>query len=758
MNVVKGFRRAAEYAANVKVESVKAGTRTFAVKENFPAEWAAKAAAENKGKDPTTLIWNSPEGVRVKPLYTQNDWTAKEVDVPGEYPFTRGPYATMYRVRPWTVRQYAGFSTVEDTNKFYLESLRAGQQGLSVAFDLASHRGYDSDHPKVLGEVGVAGVAIDTVEDMKILFDKIPLSRTSVSLAMSGAVLPVMAMYIVAAEEQGVKQKDLQGTVQNDILKEFMVRNTFIYPPEPSMKIVQDVIDYTARHMPKFNPISISGYHMQEAGADLKLELAFTLANGIEYVRAAIKSGLLVDQVIPRFSFYFATGMSFYMEIAKLRAARRLWSYLIKNKFKPNSERSLLLRAHCQTSGWSLTAQSPHNNIVRTTIEAMAAVMGGAQSLHTNSFDEAVCLPTDESARIARNTQLILQEETGICNVVDPWGGSYMMESLTNELYTECLKIIKEIEEVGGMTKAILTGAPKAKIEEGSVRHQARIDAGADVIVGVNKYQVMEENPIEVRVVDNTAVRIRQFERLNRVKAVRDSAKVGRLLNELTDVCKTGKRNLLEVAVECARARATLGEISYAVEKVWGRYVPKSEVVKGVFKIEAEKLESAKAEFAATADRVKVFSKKYGRSPKIYLSKLGQDGHDRGFKVISSGFADLGFEVVAGPLFQDPQAIAKGAIESKVHVVGVSSLAAAHRTLVPQLLSELKKVGGKDIAVMVGGVIPPQDSKALIAAGVKCVFGPGTRVIDAANTVLNLLLPKSSVMAPRVSEVLTTKK
>eukprot|EP01022_Parablepharisma_sp_SALTPOND_P016452 TRINITY_DN2410_c0_g1_i1.p1 TRINITY_DN2410_c0_g1~~TRINITY_DN2410_c0_g1_i1.p1 ORF type:complete len:691 (-),score=93.27 TRINITY_DN2410_c0_g1_i1:4983-7055(-) len=668
------------------------------------------------------------------------DWTAKQTDIPGDYPYTRGPYATMYRVRPWTIRQYAGFSTVEETNKFYLENLKAGQQGLSVAFDLATHRGYDSDHPRVSGDVGMAGVAIDSVEDVKILFNGIPLEKMSVSMTMNGAVLPIMAMYIVAAEEQGASKKSLQGTIQNDILKEFMVRNTYIYPPEPSMKIVQDVIGYTAKHMPKFNSISISGYHIQEAGADSKLELAFTLADGVEYVRAAEKAGLLVDEVAPRFSFFFAMGINFYMEVAKLRAARKLWSHLIKTKFSPKNPKSLILRTHCQTSGWSLTEQDPYNNIIRTTIEAMAAVMGGTQSLHTNSFDEAVCLPTPFSARISRNTQLIIQEETHICNVADPWGGSHMMESLTDELYNEALKVINEIEEMGGMTKAIMTGMPKYRIEESSARKQARIDAGADVIVGVNKYKVKDEKPIDVLVVDNTTVRQKQIERINKIKSTRDNKKVEQLLNELTEAAKSGKKNLLEVAVECARARATLGEISTAMEKVWGRYVPTGTIVKGAFKGESERLDKAKSQVQDTLKKVKDFNKQFGRNPRIYVAKMGQDGHDRGSKVVSSGFADLGFDVDVGPLFQTPQEAARVAVDNDVHVIGVSSLAAGHRTLVPELIKELKKIGGENIMVVVGGVIPSQDYKFLQDAGAKYVFGPGSRIIDSANKVLDTLM------------------
>jgi len=678
----------------------------------------------------------------VKPLYTSEDVKEKDSSSPGIYPFTRGPYATMYRVRPWTIRQYAGFSTVEESNKFYLENLKAGQQGLSVAFDLATHRGYDSDHPRVIGDVGMAGVAIDTVEDTKILFNGIPLDKMSVSMTMNGAVLPIMAMYIVTAEEQGGKKAELKGTIQNDILKEFMVRNTYIYPPEPSMKIVQDVIGYTAKHMPKFNSISISGYHIQEAGADSKLELAFTLADGVEYIRAAQKAGLLVDEVAPRYSFFFAMGMNFYMEIAKLRAARKLWAHLVKTKFSPKSSKSLLLRTHSQTSGWSLTEQSPHNNIIRTTIEAMAAVMGGTQSLHTNSFDEAVCLPTKFAAQIARNTQLIIQEETHICNVADPWGGSYMMESLTNELYDGALQIINEIEEMGGMTKAIMTGMPKYKIEESSARKQARIDGGVDTIVGVNKYKVTDEKPIDVLMIDNTTVRREQIARINKVKANRDNAKVKKLLDELVEAAKTGNKNLLEVCVECARARVTLGEMSTAMESVWGRYTPTGSVVKGAFKSESERFDKVKSQVQETLKRVKDFNKQFGRNPRIYVAKMGQDGHDRGSKVISSGFADLGFDVDVGSLFQTPEEAARVAVDNDVHVIGVSSLAAGHKTLIPALINELKKIGGENIMVIAGGVIPQQDYQFLYDAGVEFVFGPGTKILDCTNKVLDGLTKK----------------
>ena len=655
-----------------------------------------------------------------------------EEEMPGFYPFKRGPYATMYTGRPWTIRQYAGFSTVEESNKFYKENLKAGQQGLSVAFDLPTHRGYDSDHPRVEGDVGMAGVAIDTVEDAKILFDGIPLKDISVSMTMNGGVLPIMAMYIVAGLEQGAELKDLTGTIQNDILKEFMVRNTFIYPPSPSLKIISDIFEYTSQNMPRFNSISISGYHMQEAGADSKLELAFTIADGIEYIRAAQKAGLTVDQVAPRFSFFFAMGMNFYMEIAKLRAARILWARLVKEKFNPKNKKSMILRTHCQTSGWSLTEQDPYNNIVRTTVEAMSAIFGGTQSLHTNSFDEAIALPSKFSARIARNTQLILQEETGITDVADPWGGSYMMESLTNTLVDEALEIINEVEELGGMTKAIESGMPKYRIEESAARRQAKIDSGVETIVGVNKYRKEKEDPIDVLKVDNDAVRIKQIERINSVKSSRDSAVCDKALAALTEAAKTGKGNLLELSVAAAKARATLGEISDALEVEYGRHVPKDSVVRGAYSriVTEDSGVDAKVEFEGAVERVQKFSQTEGRNPRVLVAKVGQDGHDRGAKVIASGFADLGFDVDVGALFQTPEEVVRQAIDNDVHVVGISSLAAGHNTLVPQIKKCLVEQGGDHIMIICGGVIPHSDYDHLYKSGASLIFGPGSRIPD----------------------------
>lgn len=710
---------------------------------NMNPDWMKQAQKELKGKDvEKTLVKETQEHIKIKPLYTHKDVEQpKDEEMPGFFPYKRGPYATMYTGRPWTVRQYAGFSTVEESNEFYKENLKAGQQGLSVAYDLPTHRGYDSDHPRVEGDVGMAGVAIDSVEDVKILFDGIPLKDISVSMTMNGGVLPVMAMYIVAGLEQGAELKDLTGTIQNDILKEFMVRNTFIYPPAPSLKIISDIFEYTSQNMPRFNSISISGYHMQEAGADSKLELAFTIADGIEYIRAAEKAGLNVDQVAPRFSFFFAMGMNFYMEIAKLRAARLLWAKLVKEKFNPKNKKSMILRTHCQTSGWSLTEQDPYNNIVRTTIEAMSGIFGGTQSLHTNSFDEAIALPTKFSSRIARNTQLILQEETGITNVADPWAGSYMMESLTQTLADDALEIINEVEELGGMTKAIESGMPKYRIEESAARRQAKIDSGFETVVGVNKYRKEKEDPIETLKVDNANVRKKQVARLKSVRESRDNDKVNECLDKLTECAKTGKGNLLELSVEAAKARATLGEISMALEKEWGRHVPKDTVVRGAYqKIATEhSSEESKNEFEGAVNRIKQFSKTEGRNPRILVAKVGQDGHDRGAKVIASGFADLGFDVDIGALFQTPEEVARQAIDNDVHVVGISSLAAGHNTLVPQLKNCLKELGGEHILVICGGVIPHSDYDSLYKGGANLIFGPGSRIPDCANQILDKL-------------------
>ena len=710
---------------------------------NMNKEWVARASKELKGKDASeVLIKTTQEEIKIKPLYTHKDLDQpKEEEMPGFYPYKRGPYATMYTGRPWTVRQYAGFSTVEESNAFYKENLKAGQQGLSVAYDLPTHRGYDSDHQRVEGDVGMAGVAIDSVEDTKILFDGIPLKSTSVSMTMNGGVLPVLAMYIVAGLEQGAELKDLTGTIQNDILKEFMVRNTFIYPPKPSLKIISDIFEYTSQKMPRFNSISISGYHMQEAGADSKLELAFTIADGIEYIRAAEKAGLSVDEVAPRFSFFFAMGMNFYMEIAKLRAARLLWAKLVKEKFNPKKEKSMILRTHCQTSGWSLTEQDPYNNIVRTTIEGMSAIFGGTQSLHTNSFDEAIALPSKFSSRIARNTQLILQEETGITDVADPWGGSYMMESLTQTLADEAEEIIREVEELGGMTKAIESGMPKYRIEESAARRQAKIDSRVETIVGVNKYRKDIEDPIETLRVNNENVRKQQVNSIKKLKSERDSKKVEEVLKALTESAESGKGNLLELSIEAAKARATVGEISYALEKVWGRHVPKDTIVRGAYhKIATEVSgEESKKEFEAAINRVKKFSKTEGRNPRILVAKVGQDGHDRGAKVIASGFADLGFDVDIGALFQTPEEVARQAIDNDVHVVGVSSLAAGHNTLIPQLKQKLSELGGDHIMIIVGGVIPHSDYDHLYKSGAALVLGPGSRIPDCANQILEKL-------------------
>ena len=695
--------------------------------------WAKAAQKSAPGGDLGALDWVTPDGIRVKPLYTAEDTAGlpHTNTLPGFEPFIRGPQATMYAVRPWTIRQYAGFSTAEESNAFYRKALAAGGQGVSVAFDLATHRGYDSDHPRVTGDVGKAGVAIDSVEDMKVLFDQIPLDKVSVSMTMNGAVLPVLAGYVVAAEEQGVAQDQLSGTIQNDILKEFMVRNTYIYPPEPSMKIIGDIIEYTAGHMPKFNSISISGYHMQEAGANQALELAFTLADGQEYVKTAIAKGMDVDGFAGRLSFFWAIGMNFYLEIAKMRAARLLWTRIMKG-FNAKNPKSLMLRTHCQTSGWSLTEQDPYNNVVRTTVEAMAAVFGGTQSLHTNSFDEAIALPTEFSARIARNTQLIIQEETHITNVVDPWAGSYMMESLTQDMADKAWAIIEEVQAMGGMTKAVDSGWAKLKIEAAAAEKQARIDSGKDVIVGVNKYKLKTEDAIESRDIDNVAVRDGQIERLKKIKATRDSAKVQAALDALTAAADSGEGNLLDLTIQAMRLRATVGEVSDALEKVYGRHRADTQKVTGVY---AAAYDSAEG-WDALKTEINAFAEAQGRRPRVMISKLGQDGHDRGAKVVATAFADLGFDVDMGPLFQTPEECARQAIENDVHAVGVSTLAAGHKTLVPAIIAELKKQGADDIIVFVGGVIPRQDYEMLYEAGVKGIYGPGTPIPASAKDVL----------------------
>jgi methylmalonyl-CoA mutase len=710
------------------------------VPPNEPAPltlWQELARKERKGIDPDGLVWHTPEGIDVKPLYTRADVAGLDFldGVPGAFPFLRGPRATMYAGQPWTLRQYAGFSTAEESNAFYRANLAAGQMGLSVAFDLATHRGYDSDHPRVVGDVGKAGVAIDSVEDMKILFDGVPLDQMSVSMTMNGAVLPVLASFIVAGEEQGVPRAQLTGTIQNDILKEFMVRNTYIYPPTPSMRIVADIIAYTSREMPKFNSISISGYHMQEAGATCDLELAFTIADGLEYVRAALGKGLGIDAFAGRLSFFFAIGMNFYMEVAKLRAARLLWATLVKKHFSPKQQGSLMLRTHCQTSGASLTEQDPFNNVIRTTVEAMAAVFGGTQSLHTNSFDEAIALPTDASARVARNTQLILQLETGIPKVIDPWGGSYFMESLTHALARKALGIIEEVEALGGMTKAIESGMPKLRIEETSARRQARVDRGEDVIVGVNKFRLPEEPEIDVREIDNRAVREAQIARLQRIRETRDAGRVQGALDALTRAAETGAGNLLELAVEAARARASVGEISGALEKVWGRYHAEIRSISGVYGGHFEQDE----DWQALRREIDRFVADHGRRPRMLVAKVGQDGHDRGAKVIASAFADLGFDVDVGTLFQTPEEVARQAVENDVHVVGISTQSGGHKTLVPQLINELERLGAGDIVVTVGGIIPQRDYPFLESAGVKAIFGPGTAIPKAARRVLGLI-------------------
>jgi len=716
---------------------------TVGMNGHDPEKWAALAAKALKDKPLSSLTWHTPEGFDVKPLYTAADLEGFEAaqSVPGLDPFLRGVRATMYAGRPWTIRQYAGFSTAEESNAFYRKNLAAGQMGLSVAFDLATHRGYDSDHPRVVGDVGKAGVAIDSVEDMKILFAGIPLDKMSVSMTMNGAVIPILANYIVAAEEQGVGPEKLSGTIQNDILKEFMVRNTYIYPPEPSMRIVADIIEYTAKKMPKFNSISISGYHMHEAGATAVQELAYTLADGIEYVRAAKAKGLAVDDFAPRLSFFFGIGMNFFMEVAKLRAARLLWSQIMKGFGAKNPE-SLMLRTHCQTSGVSLTEQDPYNNVVRTAFEALAAVLGGTQSLHTNSFDEAIALPTEFSARIARNTQLILQNETQVTRVVDPLGGSYYVEALTHSLAKAAKDIIDDVESMGGMTKTVEAGIPKLRIEEAAARRQARVDRGEDVIVGVNKFRLDNEDALDVRDIDNAQVRTQQVARLVDVKAKRDAAKLEAALAALVKGAQ-GKENLLALAVEAARARATVGEISSAMEKVFGRFRAEIRSIAGVY---GGAYDGDNA-FAALRDDVETFAKEEGRRPRMLVAKMGQDGHDRGAKVIATAFADLGFDVDIGPLFQTPDEVAKDAIDADVHVIGISSQAAGHKSLVPELIAALKKEKAGDILVIVGGVIPAQDYAFLEHAGVAAIFGPGTNIPDAARKVLSLIRARTKQAA-----------
>lgn len=698
-------------------------------------EWEKLARKELKNKPLSDLTWNTAEGLKIKPLYTAADLEKLEhtQTLPGLFPFVRGPQATMYSGRPWTIRQYAGFSTAEESNAFYRNNLAAGQKGLSVAFDLKTHRGYDSDHPRVVGDVGKAGVAIDSVEDMKILFHEIPLDEMSVSMTMNGAVLPVLAGYIVAAEEQGVPQEKLTGTIQNDILKEFMVRNTYIYPPQASMQIIADIMAYTSEHMPKYNSISISGYHIQEAGGNAVQELGFTLADGLEYVRLALNQGMAIDQFAPRLSFFFGIGMNFFMEIAKLRAARLIWAKQMQN-FQPQNPKSLKLRTHCQTSGWSLTEQDPFNNIVRTTIEAMAATLGGTQSLHTNAFDEALALPSETSARVARNTQLILQEEAGLPHVIDPFGGSYFMESLTASLAHEAEKLMAEVADLGGMTRALEAGFPKRRIEESAAKRQALIDQGQEVIVGVNKYRLEKETPVDLLEVDNTAVREKQIARLQHIKAQRNPAKVQAALNALTQTAQTGQGNLLALAVEATRCRATVGEISDALEKHFGRYRAPIQTISGVYSSTYQGEELAKIR-----QEVDTFSKESGRRPRILVAKMGQDGHDRGAKVIATAFSDLGFDVDLGPLFQTPEEVAQQAIDNDVHIIGISSQAAGHKTLVSQLVEALKSADAQEIAVVVGGVIPPKDYDFLYQQGVSCIFGPGTPIPQAASQVLQAI-------------------
>ena len=696
-------------------------------------DWKKQASSELDGGASSSIHWKTAEGIEIKPLYTSEDlenFGYKET-LSGFHPFTRGPRSTMYSGRPWTIRQYAGFSTAEESNAFYRKNLENGQEGLSVAFDLATHRGYDSDHERVVGDVGKAGVAIDSVEDMKILFDQIPLDQMSVSMTMNGAVLPILAAYVVAAEEQGVKQEQLSGTIQNDILKEFMVRNTYIYPPAPSLRIVGDIIEHTSGHMPRYNSVSISGYHIQEAGATAVQELAFSLGNGLEYVRTALNRGMVIDSFAPRLSFFFGIGMNFFMEIAKLRAARFLWANLIQ-QFKPKQAQSSMLRTHCQTSGWSLTEQDPFNNIVRTTIEALAATLGGTQSLHTNAFDEALGLPTETSARVARNTQLILQEEAGIPHVVDPFGGSYFMESLTASLIEEATKLIDEVEKLGGMTKAVESGMPKQRIEAAAARRQALIDQGEEVIVGSNKYRAKNAEPVEVREIDNSAVRKSQIERLQKIRKNRDPQKVDAVLNAISNSAKTGEGNLLALSIEAMRLRATVGEVSTAMEKIWGRYNAPIKTISGVY---AKSFFDQK-EISSVREEINSFAKNAGRRPRIMVAKMGQDGHDRGAKVIATAFADLGFDVDIAPLFQTPEEVVKQAIENDVHVIGISSQAAGHKTLIELLMKVLEKENSEDIVVVAGGVIPPHDYAFLKDLGVACIFGPGTPIPGAAREVL----------------------
>ena len=705
--------------------------------ESNKKDWEKKVVEELDGAAIDSLTWQTLEGIDVKPLYTADD--LEEIShldsFPGLPPYVRGPKATMYAKRPWTVRQYSGFSTAEESNKFYRDNIAGGQTGLSVAFDLATHRGYDSDHPRVTGDVGKAGVAIDTVEDMQLLFDQIPLNKMSVSMTMNGAVIPIMAMFIVAAEEQGVAQEELNGTLQNDILKEFMVRNTYIYPPKASMRIVADIIAYASKKLPKFNSVSISGYHMLEAGATCTQELAYTIADGIEYVRAAVKKGLDVDAFAPRLSFFFGIGMNFFMEVAKLRAARLLWAELIEKEFKPKNPKSLMLRTHCQTSGVSLTSQDPYNNIIRTTIEAMAAVLGGTQSLHTNSFDEALALPTPFSAQIARTTQLILKEESGITNVVDPLAGSYYIESLTASLVNEARKLIEEADELGGMTKAVQAGVPKLRIEESAAIRQARIDKGEETIVGVNKYISKKQDSVEIRSIDNQQVRNQQIKKIMAVKSKRDEKQCETALEKLESAAKNDTSNLLEIAIEAAKARATVGEISLALERVFGRHQAVAQSISGVYRSEYE----GDKNFMKIEEHISSFTKNFGRRPRILVAKLGQDGHDRGAKVIATAFADMGFDVDIGPLFQTPEEAAKQAIENDVHIIGVSTQAAGHKTLVPMLIEALKHEQADNVIVVCGGIIPEQDVPDLESQGVGAVFGPGTNITEAALKVIKLI-------------------